>query len=400
MSKRVSIHRILRAAFLLMLSSMANADVRIGAPFALSGSVAALAEDMRLGVALAAEQVNAQGGVMGEPFVVIYKDSACDPDTAVQVVSSLIEEDQVSALVGPVCSGATLRQAQSVSIPSGVVTLSVASASHLISNLRDSDLVFRTALSDAYKGEVMAAYLIDQDIKDVSVSFSSDAYNTSVAKVFSDAFRKQGGKIAVSQAHQPEKSNYQREASALLAGSRNLALFAYYGSSGTQLLKDVIATGEVNHVFGSDGLLSQDLIDQLGAEALKNTRILTTATDETRKAFKMWQSFADSAGIPASGPYVANSYDAAFMMALAIEAVQSASREDISRGLRLISGPEGELIYPGEFDKAKKILSAGGKINYEGGSGVVDFDNNGDVTGFVSMSLVSDGQWTSELLTQ
>jgi branched-chain amino acid transport system substrate-binding protein len=394
---------LLRGAGLCLaaaLSSTSSAEVKIGAPFALSGSVAGLAEEMKNGAALAAKHVNEQGGVLDQPFKLFFEDSACNPDKAVDAVTRLIEEDKVSALVGPVCSGATLRQARSVSIPAGVVTLSVASASFLISNLRDNDLVFRTAMSDSFKGKAMAKYAIASGIKEIAVSFASDAYNTSVAKVFSKEFIAKGGKVVINQAHQPDGENFKREVSALMTGSKNLALFAYYGSSGTKLLKDAFATGEVEQVLASDGMLSQEIIDELGADALKSTGIVNNYSDKSRAGFKAWQSLAEAADLKADGPFVANSYDAAFMMALAIQAAGSADREGISAGLRAISGPEGELIYPGEFSKAKTILAAGGKINYEGGSGSVDFDKNGDVSGDVSISKVKDGKWDSQLLRQ
>lgn len=381
-----------------VVSTSVSATTKIGAPFALSGSVAELAADMKAGAALAAEHVNAQGGVLGEDYELLFRDSACDPDKAVDVVKSLIEEEEVSALVGPVCSGATLRQAQSVSIPAGVVTLSVASASHLITNLRDRDLVFRTALSDSYKGEAMAAYVFEQGVSTLSVSFASDAYNTSLAKVFTEAYEKLGGAVVISQVHQPDKTDYSREVEALAGGSENIALFAYYGSSGTELLKDVAATGKIQKVFGSDGLLSQVLIDSIDEPLLSGISILTTSADESRASFKTWQSLADKAGLPASGPFVANSYDAAFMMALAMEAAQSSSRDAISEGLRLISGPEGAVIYPGEFSKATEILNSGGRINYEGASGTVDFDAKGDISGFVSVNRVVDGGWSAQLM--
>lgn len=385
--------------FLLTLSAVANAEVKIGAPFALTGSVAELATKMRSAAELAAKHVNEQGGVLDDTYTLVFADSACDPDKAAAVVKTLIESENVSALVGPICSGATLRQARSVSIPAGVVTLSVASASFLISNLRDDDLVFRTALSDAYKGQAMAEYVIDSGIDTLSVSFASDAYNTGVAKVFTESFVALGGTVVVNQTHQPDKPSYQREVEALAAGSENLVLFAYYGSSGTQLLKDVFALGKIKAVFGSDGLQSQELIDELGEDSLSNTRIINSAADETREPFKIWQGLAENEGITPSGPYIANSYDATFMMALAIEAVQSSSRDSIAQGLRLVSGPEGEVIYPGEFAKARKLLSEGKKINYEGASGVVDFDANGDVSGFISVISVQEGQWSAQLLS-
>ncbi|MFK8075732.1 MAG: hypothetical protein AB8B84_04035 [Granulosicoccus sp.] len=145
--------------------------------------------------------------------------------------------------------------------------------------------------------------------------------------------------------------------------------------------------------------MSQELIDSIDARLLSGVSILTTSADESRQSFKIWQSLADEAGIPASGPFVANSYDAAFMMALAIEAVQSSNRDRISDGLRRISGPEGQVIYPGEYAKAAAILKSGGSINYEGASGTVDFDAKGDIAGFVSINKVVDGQWVAQLMT-
>ena len=385
---------------ILFSSTHIQADIKIGAPFALSGSIAELAEDMKGGAVLAARHINEQGGVLGQNYQLLFEDSACNPDQAVDVVTRLIQEKNVSAIIGPVCSGATLRQAQSVSIPAGVVTLSVASASFLISGLRDNDLVFRVALSSAFKGKIMAEYILAQGITDIALSFASDGYNTGIAKVFAEAFIAGGGKLTVNQAHQPNKPDYKREAAALVAGSKNLVVFAYYNSSGTQLLKDAFATGEVKQVFGPDGMLAQELIDALGSEALQSTRLLNDSVDETREAFKIWETYAQEAEIPARGPFVANSYDAAFMMALAIEAAGTADRSAISAGLRAISGPDGEVIYPGEFTKAKTMLAAGKKINYQGGSGIVDFDEHGDVPGVLSVNRVKEGKWQAQLLRQ
>lgn len=383
-----------------LLSFPVGAEIKVGAPLSLTGSVAELTIDMKSAAELAVKQVNEQGGVLDQPYKLVFADSACNPDKAVDVITQLIEDNQISALVGPVCSGATLRQARSVSIPAGVVTLSFASASHLISDLRDNDLVFRTAISDAYKGKVMADYALNLGVKDIAVSFASDAYNTGVAKVFSDAFRAGGGDVVINQAHQPERPDYQREAAALMAGSKNLALFAYYGSSGTRLLTDVFAAGAVQNVFGSDSLLAPELIEALGEEKLQSTYILNNSVNENREAFKIWQTFAGEANIPAKGTYVANAYDASFMMALAIQAAGSSERSAIAAGLRAIAGPEGETIYPGEFSKAREILAKGGKINYDGGSGPVDFDEKGDVSGFVSVNRVKEGKWDAELLMQ
>ena len=110
------------------------------------------------------------------------------------------------------------------------------------------------------------------------------------------------------------------------------------------------------------------------------------------------KAIADAAGVPASDPFVPNAYDATFMIALAIEKAGSADREGIAAALREIASAPGEVILPGEWEKAKGILAKGGDINYEGAAGNQDFDENGDVAGLFSMSSVVDGAWAATLI--
>jgi branched-chain amino acid transport system substrate-binding protein len=124
----------------------------------------------------------------------------------------------------------------------------------------------------------------------------------------------------------------------------------------------------------------------------------TSASDTSTKSYAAWKSLADAASVPASDPFVPNSYDATFMMALAVEKAGSADRSKISAALRSIANAPGEVILPGEFAKAKKILAAGGDIHYTGAAGPQDFDDNGDVAGHFSKSVVSNGAWAAELI--
>ncbi len=100
-----------------------------------------------------------------------------------------------------------------------------------------------------------------------------------------------------------------------------------------------------------------------------------------------------------SAPYAAQGYDATFLIALAIEKAGKAERGLISKALRAVANPPGEVVRPGEWKKAKALLAAGKDINYEGASGTVDFDENGDVPGFYSVSRVTkDGKFALEYL--
>ena len=116
------------------LAFSASAEVKVGNPMAVTGPIPDLVAPMVLAVDLAAQHVNEQGGLFsdGQKYTIVRADSGCDPTAAVDAVTKLVNVEQVSAIIGPVCSGATIAQAQSVTIPAGVVTLSVSASSPAI----------------------------------------------------------------------------------------------------------------------------------------------------------------------------------------------------------------------------------------------------------------------------
>jgi len=385
----------------LMLSTSAFADVNLGNPMALTGPIPDLVAPMAQAVDLAAQNVNDQGGMFAgsEALNVLRADSACDPVAAVDAVTKLINVNSVSAIIGPVCSGATIAQAESVSIPAGVTTLSVSASSPAITGMEDgTDLVFRSAASDAYQGVALANLAIEQGITDIAVSYANDDYNAAIAAVFTEAFEAAGGTITANEAHEPSKASYRSEVATLGATSDNLALFAYYGSGGITLMRNALETAAFTNFIGADGMLSDEVIEQIGAENLSTAMFTTSASDDSTASFGAWKALADAAGVPASDPFVANSYDATFMAALAIEKAGSGDRAGFAAALREIATAPGEVILPGEWEKAKAILAAGGDINYEGAAGNQDFDANGDVAGNFSKSVVVDGAWSATLI--
>lgn len=389
------------SAAAMSFASVASADVKIGNPMGLTGPIPDLVAPMTEAIDLAVTHINDQGGLFagGEKFEVVRADSACDPVAAVDAVTKLINVNGVSAILGPVCSGATIAQAESVSIPAGVVTLSVSASSPAISTMESgTDLVFRTAASDAYQGVALADLVMEKGIKEIAVSYANDDYNAAIAKVFADSFTEKGGKVTANEAHEPNKASYRSEVATLGGTSDNLALFAYYGSGGITILRNSLETGAFSTFIGADGMLAQEVIDQIGADNLTDATFTTSASDTEAQSFSAWKALADEAGVPASDPFVPNSYDATFMLALAIEKAGSGDRDKIGPALREIANAPGEVILPGEFAKAKKILADGGDIHYMGAAGPQDFDDNGDVAGFFSKSTVVDGEWKAELL--
>jgi branched-chain amino acid transport system substrate-binding protein len=393
--------KLLIAAAAAAIATGASAQVKVGNPMAVTGPIPDLVKPMVDAVDLAAKHINGQGGMFadGQKFEIVRADSACDPVAAVDAVTKLVNVDLVTAIVGPVCSGATIAQAESVSIPAGVVTLSVSASSPAISTMEDgTDLVFRSAASDAYPGVALADLTMANGIKEIAISYANDDYNAAIAAVYAKEFAARGGTVVANEAHEPNKASYRSEVATLGKNTSNLALFAYYGSGGITILRNSLETGAFDTFIGADGMLAQEVIDQIGAENLGNATFTTSASDDSTDAFKVWKALADEAGVPASDPFVPNSYDATFMIALAIEKAGSADRALVAAALREVANAPGEIILPGEWAKAKALIAEGKDINYVGGAGPQDFDENGDVAGNFSKSTVIDGQWKAELI--
>jgi len=386
-----------------MFATAAHADaIKVGSAGGVTGPIAELVATIVKGRELAREQINAEGGLLkGDTLEMVIGDTACDPKAAVDAVGKLVNVEQVVAVVGPSCSGATNASVQAVTIPAGVVVLSDSATAPSVTELKDNDTVFRVAPSDAYQGLAIAQLVQKAGIKKVAMTYSNDDYNAGIAKVFEEEFKKMGGEITGNQAHEPNKASYRSELQTLTQGDPEaIAIFAYYGSSGITMIKNSLENGLFEKFYAADGMFDQAVIDQIGADNLKDKISITQASSDTGDT--SYQAFAEAfktTGADPAAPYAAHGYDATFMIALAIEKAGSADRTKIRDALRAISNGKGEIIRPGEWAKAKKLIAEGKDINYEGASGSVDFDENGDVSGVFAVNVVGDdGKWAKTLL--
>ena len=391
------------AAVALGLSATASADdIKVGSVAGVTGPIAELVGPIVAGRNLAAEHVNAQGGLLGgDNLNLVLADSACDPKAGVDAGGKVVNVEQVVAVIGASCSGATNGMVQSVTIPAGVVSVSDSATAPSITDLEDNDLVFRVAPSDAYQGAALAKLAYDSGARNLAMTYSNDDYNAGIANVFEQAFKDLGGTITANQAHEPNKASYRSELSTL-GGTDNdgLALFAYYGSSGIAIIRNSLENGLFDKFYAADGMFDVSVIEQIGADNLRgNIKITQSASDYEDNAYQVWAEGYKATGNDPKAPYAAHGYDATFLIALAIEKAGVADRSKIGAALREVANPPGEVILPGEWEKAKKMIAEGKDINYEGATGNVNFDDAGDVGGIYGVNTVADdGTWANELI--
>ncbi|MEL6998051.1 MAG: ABC transporter substrate-binding protein [Pseudomonadota bacterium] len=391
------------AASALMTAPALADDIKIGSVAGITGPIAELVAPIMDGRALAAEHINGAGGLLdGSQMVMVPADSQCDPKAGVDAGNKVVNVDQVVAIIGASCSGATNGMVQSVTIPAGIPSISDSATAPSISDLDDKGLVFRTAPSDAYQGAALAQYAYDQGFRSLAMTYANDDYNAGIATVFAQVFEQIGGMITANQVHEPNKASYRAEVATMADGGEadGLALFAYYGGSGITIIKNSLETGSFGKFVGADGMFDQSVIDQIGADTLRGNIWLTqSASDPDSASYKSFAEAYAATGNDPQAPYAAHGYDATFMMAMAIEKAGSSDSAAIAKALMEINDPSGVEIGVGQWAEAKAAIAEGKAVNYTGATGSVDFDSNGDVPGFYGVNTVSaDGTWETTLL--
>lgn len=94
------------AAGALTSPARAQEPVKVGAVLPFSGGLELFGNQAKLGLDLAAKEINDAGGILGRPVEVVYADNKTDPKTSVEAARRLIQRDAVLALVGPITSNA------------------------------------------------------------------------------------------------------------------------------------------------------------------------------------------------------------------------------------------------------------------------------------------------------
>src|SRR5688572_15755878 len=201
-------------------------DVKLGILGDLTGPIESLAPPIVAGAQLAFDEVNAQGGILGGGQIVsITGDSACDPTAAGPAADKLVNTDQVTAMVGAFCTGATIGAATAAGIPGGVVQISPSASAPALTTLEDSDLVYRTTPSDAFQGVKMADLLLAKGINEVALTYVNNDYGKGLADVFAATFTAGGGNVTANVAHEDGKADYRAELGQLAGtGSQNLVI--------------------------------------------------------------------------------------------------------------------------------------------------------------------------------
>jgi branched-chain amino acid transport system substrate-binding protein len=367
-------------------------EIKVGVILGFTGPIESLTPAMADSADLAFAEVSNSGKLLGgKTITAVRGDSTCtDSAAATAAAERLVNADGVAAVMGADCSGVTGAIAKNVGAPNGVAMISPSATSPGLSSIDDNGVFFRTAPSDARQGVVLAEIVKARGINNVAVTYTNNDYGKGLADAFSSAYQAIGGSVAAKTAHEDGKPDYSAEVGALSAsGASELVVLGYVDQGGRGIIQASLDSGAFDRFILADGMIGDSLLNVDGG--VEGT--FGTLPGSDSPGAKMFGDLAAEAGIT-TGPYTAESYDAAAILALAMQAAGSADRAGIIANIANVANAPGEIILPGEIAKGLTILANGGQVNYEGASNV-EFDANGDPAGSYKEQEVKNGAFTT-----
>jgi branched-chain amino acid transport system substrate-binding protein len=268
--KRILIASILIASLLSACQPQGGGDkVRIGVFMSLTGSTANFGISSTNGIKMAADEVNAAGGINGKQIEVLVQDDRSDASEAATIVTKFVTQDQVHAILGEVASSRSIAAApiaQNAKIP----MLTPSSTNPEVT--KKGDFIFRSCFIDPVQGAAIAQFAaksLNAKTAAIMVDRKND-YSTGLEKVINETFTRLGGQIVATQSYQEGDQDFNAQLTSL-KGSNPEVIFVpgYYNDVGL-IAKQARDKGITVPLIGGDGWDSAQLY-AIGGSALNGS---------------------------------------------------------------------------------------------------------------------------------
>ncbi|PTV98918.1 amino acid/amide ABC transporter substrate-binding protein (HAAT family) [Halanaerobium saccharolyticum] len=397
--KKILITMLLMLFLSLTVSgALAQETVKIGTLMPLTGGLASYGQFTRNGTLLAQKIINEQGGLLGgRELELVNVDTQTNPQAGVDGAQKLVSVNGINAIVGALSSGVTIPVAESVTVPGEVVLISPASTSPVLTNLDDDGFVFRTVPSDSLQGVVAGNLAADLNHDSLAVIYVNNDYGQGLNDAVVEQFEERGGEVTASIAFEPNKVSYRSELMEAAEDNPDaLLLIAYTDDGGITIIRQALENGFFDEFIFTDGLKAPEITEGVEQylEGMRGTAPTSMPGGEGPELFT--ELYEEEFGEIPPKPYIDTSFDATFVLALAIEKAGSTEGPAIRDAINEVLAEDGMVVNINEWNKAKDLIEAGEKIRYEGASGPVLFNDVGDSMGAIGIWKIEDGDIVNE----
>ncbi len=329
--------------------------IKIGVLLDLSGDLAPMGARMLNGARLAADEINAAGGVLGKQVELVEEDGATDPATGLDRVKKLIEIDGVQVIAGPMISGSS-KLAIPYAAGHEVPLITMSATAFELSEMDGTEWFFRACLMDDAQGRVLANVVMDEGYTRLATIVLDNLYGKGVQAAIVESLQDAGweGEVAVTVEYDAAKKDFRTELGLIRDSDPDAVLCVSYADDGIIVFKQALEMGLDEIAWlGCDGNYGSGLFEEpSSAEFMEKAIVAGTRTVGSGDKYDQFVAAYTNNFDEAPEIYCDTTYDAVWAAAKAIEAA-------------------------GVYDGAA-IRVALTELEFEGASGPISFDENGD----------------------
>ncbi len=364
----------------------------IGSIIATTGPNSPLGIEELEAITLAMEEINAAGGVLGLPLEVVNRDDRSDLGRGVAAAEGLVQL-RVPVIIGAASSEVTLAVFE-VTRDARVVQISGTSTSTLLTTAADDGYLFRTCPSDELQARLVAQRAAGKPFQRVAIIYLPGAYGLGLANKFEADFTALGGTVTARREYAEGRSSYLDILTEVYATDPEAILLVGFPVDGAQIIRDYLTNFAARGTFWffTDSLEATEFVTGVGAGSFDFGHEGSSPGATTGESYTTFQTaYTRRFGAAIVNPINISSYDAVYLAALAMEAAGTAEGTAVRDNLVAVSRV-GTPFGPTQYSEAVTALREGQDIDYQGASGPVDLDANGDVVAPYHLWRVSGGR--------
>ncbi len=345
------------AALFSSTVTWAQAVVRIGHVAPMTGGIAHLGKDNENGAKLAIADLNKAGLTIGGQkikFELLSEDDAADPKQGTAAAQKLVDA-KVAGVIGHLNSGTTI-PASTLYNRAGIPQISP-SATNPRYTLQGYKTAFRVVANDGQLGGTLGRYAVNElKAKAIAIVDDRTAYGQGVADEFAKGVQAAGGKIVTRQYTTDKATDFSAILTTIRGRKPDVVFFGGMDAVGGPMLRQMKQLGIEAKFMGGDGICTSEL-PKLAGDSVGSSKVFCAEAGGVVGKFEKKMAdfrtrFKSETGeeVKLYAPYV---YDATMVM---VEAMKKANSSD-----------------------PKAYLPELAKIKYEGVTGPIAFDKNGDI---------------------
>lgn len=298
--------------------------IKIGFLGALTGDVAMFGKPTLEGMKMAAEDLNAAGGVLGKKIEIVEADNRGDKQEGASVTQKLISRDNVAAIVGDPTTGIT-KVAAPIAQKARVLLISAGATGPGV--VENGDFIFRNTLLDSVAIPACIDYFANElKYRKVAIITSdNNDYSVGFSQTFRDAAKAKGIEVVADEKVKDGDKDFSGQVTNIKAKKPDVIFFSGYYTEAALIMKEARKQGVKANMFGGDGLFSPEFIKLGGSAAEGSMSALGFAPEQASpETAKFIESFKKKFNGALPGLFDAQGYDGVMMIADAIKRANSA----------------------------------------------------------------------------